>query len=121
MSESQQEMKPAAAGLKLFGNCVTNVSLLSLPLLEQVYKALTGHRIHHQHGRVDAVMVVAALGGVSYKTAREWYHSLETRGWGAVFNAVEAVGSPQEAVGRFGFWFGIHHPLKIEGPIVRDR
>ena len=51
-------------------------------------------------------MVVAALGSVSNKNARGWYHSRETRGWGAAFTAVvadfscaKAIGSPQEAVG----------------------
>ena len=86
-----------AAGLQLFGNCVTNVGRLSPSLLEQVYIALTGH---HRHGRVDAVTVVAALGCVSNKTARGWYHSLEARGWGAAFTAgVAAVGASHEAVG----------------------
>ena len=45
-------------------------------------------------------MVVAALGSVSNKNARGWYHSLEARGWGAAFTAgVAAVGASHEAVG----------------------
>ena len=44
--------------------------------------------------------MVAALGCVSNKTARGWYHSLEARGWGAAFTAgVAAVGASHEAVG----------------------
>ena len=48
------------AGMQLFGNCEPS-------LLEQVYGALT---VQKKHGRVDAVTVVAAIGGVSYKTAK---------------------------------------------------
>ena len=72
---------------------------------KEVYIALAGHI--PMHGRVDAVTVVAALGGVSRKTARGWYESLKTKGWCAAFTSGvapvgpshEAVGSPQEAVG----------------------
>ena len=86
-----------AAGLQLFGNCVTNVDKLGSSLIAQLYVALTGH---HQHGKVDAVTVVAILGGVRRQTARGWYKALEERGWGCAFTAgVEAVGSPREAVG----------------------
>ena len=90
-----------AAGLQLFVNWVTNADKLSPSLLEQVYIALTGH---HQHGRVDAVTVVALLAGVHKKTARGWYQSLEACGWGLAFTAGvaaagAAVGSSQEAVG----------------------
>ena len=49
-----------AAGLQLFGNCVTNVGRLSPSLLEQVYRALTEY---HRHGRVDAVTVVTSYDG----------------------------------------------------------
>ena len=96
-----------AAGLQLFGNFVSNVTRWSPSLLEQVYTAVTGK---HRPAKLDAVTVVAALGGVSRKTARAWgawYGSLETKGRFAAFTSGvapvgqshEAVGSSQEAVG----------------------
>ena len=90
-----------AAGVQLFGNCVTNADKLSPSLLEQIYVGLTGH---HQHGRVDAVTVVGLLAGMRKKTARGWYESLEASGWGLAFAAGvaaagAAVGSSHEAVG----------------------
>ena len=93
-----------AAGLQLFGNFVTNVSRCSPSLLEQVNTAVTGK---HSRTKLDAVTVVAALGGVRGKTARGWYDSLKENGWGAAFTSGvapvgpshEAVGSSQEAVG----------------------
>ena len=71
-----------AAGMQLFGNCVSNLKRLPTKTLNELYSTLTGNR---KASCVDAVSVAAALGGVHLKTARRWYASLNARGWSAAF------------------------------------
>ena len=64
---------------------------------------------------MDAVSVVAALGGVYIKTARKWYNQMDAMGWSSAFTPGKSsivpgakqpkeldVGSSQVAVGTFG-------------------
>ena len=71
-----------AAGMQLFGNCVSNLERLPMKTLKELYSSLTGSIKAH---RVDAVSVAAVLGGVHRKTARRWYASLNAKEWLAAF------------------------------------
>ena len=64
---------------------------------------------------MDAVSVVAALGGVSIKPARQWHKQMNAMGWSSAFTPGQSsivpgakqkkeldVGSSQVAVGTFG-------------------
>ena len=101
-----------AAGMQLFGNCVKNIDGLASKTLNELYVALTGKKTA---SCVDAVSVVAALGGVSFKTARKWYNQMDAMGWSSAFTPGQSsivpgakqkkeldVGSSQVAVGTFG-------------------
>ena len=101
-----------AAGMQLFGNCVKNAGRLPSKTLHELYVTLTGKK--NALG-VDAVSVVAALGGVSIKTARQWYNQMDAMGWSSAFTPGQSsivagakqekeldVGSSQVAVGTFG-------------------
>ena len=54
-----------AAGMQLFGNCVSNLERLPMKTLKELYSTLTGH-ITGVHS-VDAVSVAAVLGGCTEK------------------------------------------------------
>ena len=74
-----------AAGMQLFGNCVSNLERLPMKTLKELNSTLTG-RSHCVGGAwVDAVSVAAVLGGVHRKTARRWYASLNAKEWSAAF------------------------------------
>ena len=71
-----------AAGMQLFGNCVSHMERLPVKTLKELYSSLTGSTKAH---RVDAVSVAALLGGVHLSTARRWYVSLNAKEWSAAF------------------------------------
>ena len=72
-----------AAGIQCFGNCVTNLEKLPAKSLKGLFIARSGNR---QTGpAVDAVAVVAELGGLCRKTARGWHASLKEKGWPSAF------------------------------------
>ena len=74
-----------AAGMQLFGNCVSNLERLPMKTLKELNSTLTG-RSHCVGGAwVGAVSVAAVLGGVHRKTARRWYASLNAKEWSAAF------------------------------------
>ena len=66
-----------AAGMQLFGNCVSNLERLPMKTLKELYSTLTGNITAPC---VDAISVAAVLGGVHRKTARQWYASLNVKG-----------------------------------------
>ena len=72
-----------AAGMQLFGNCVSNLKRLPMKTLKELYSTLTGNITAPC---VDAVSVAAVLGGVHRKTARQWYASLNAKEWSAAFS-----------------------------------
>ena len=61
-----------AAGMQLFGNLLTNASKLLSDTLRQGCLAMTGA---HTTPVIDAVTLVAAMSGVSRKTARDGVQS----------------------------------------------
>ena len=71
-----------AAGMQLFGNCVSNLSRLPMKTLKELYSTLTGNITAPC---VDTVSVAAVLGGVNLKTTRQWYTSLNAKEWSAAF------------------------------------
>ena len=71
-----------AAGMQLFGNCVSNLERLPMKTLKELYSTLTGNITAPC---VDAVSVAAVLGGVHRKTARQWSASLRAKDWSAAF------------------------------------
>ena len=71
-----------AAGMQLFGNCVSNLDRLPKKTLKELYSTLTGNI---KAPRVDGISVAAVLGGVNRKTARQWYASLNAKEWSAAF------------------------------------
>ena len=88
-----------AAGMQLFGNCVSNLERLPMKTLKELYSTLTGNITAPC---VDAVSVAAVLGGVHRKTARQWYASLNAKEWSAAFTPGKshiksklAVGNPE--------------------------
>ena len=92
-----------AAGMQLFGNCVRNAGRLPSKTLNELYVVLTGKK---SATGVDAVSVVAALGGVSNKTARQWYNKLDAMGWSSAFtpgqSSIDTGAKREVAVGTFG-------------------
>ena len=101
-----------AAGMQLFGNCVTNLGRLPRETLLELYSALTGNKCAPQDF-VDAVTVTASLAGVNRKTARAWYESLVAKNWfGAFTQGKSAVGNSQTklAVGNSGTELAVGNP-----------
>ena len=81
--------------------------------MNELYVTLSGKQ--NAPGGVDAVSAVAVLGGMSRKTARQWYDRLHAMGWSSAFTPGQssivagakqekelAVGSPEVAFGTFG-------------------
>ena len=98
-----------AAGMQLFGNCVSNLERLPMKTLKELYTTLTGKT----GKRLNAVSVAAVLGGVHRKTARQWYASLSAKEWSAAFtpgkshiklavgnSGTELAGGTESAVGN---------------------
>ena len=56
----------SAAGMQMFGNCVSNLGRLCRKTLQEVYSSLSGNK-SAPRSRVDAVTVAAALAGASRK------------------------------------------------------
>ena len=69
-----------AAGMQLFGNCVSNLERLPMQTLKELYFTLTGNITAPC---VDAVSVAAVLGGVHRNTVRGWYAPLNANEWSA--------------------------------------
>ena len=101
-----------AAEMQLFRKSVKNAGRLPSKTLNELYVMLTGKK---NAPGVDAVSVVAALGGVSIKTARQWYNNMDAMGWSSAFTPGQfsivagakqekelAIGSSRVAVGTFG-------------------
>ena len=86
-----------AAGMQLFGNCVSNLERLPMKTLKELYSTLTGNITAPC---VDAVSVAAVLGGVHRKTARQWYASLNAKEWSAAFTPGKAHIKSKLAVGN---------------------
>ena len=99
-----------AAGMQLFGNCVSNLERLPKKTLKELYSTLTGNITARC---VDAVSVAALLGGVHRKTARQWYAYLSAKEWSAAFtpgkshiklavgnSGTELAGGTESAVGN---------------------
>ena len=76
-----------ASGMQLVGNCVKNVGRLPSHTVFEMFVTLTGKTYAPAHERVDAVYVVAVLGGSveSINTARQWYNRLGAMGWSSAF------------------------------------
>ena len=74
-----------APGMEFFGNCVINVERLPKDTVKEMYATLTGMRVAGSLTSWDAVSFVAALGGISRKTARSWYEQLNKKGWSSAF------------------------------------
>ncbi len=116
-----------AAGLQLFGNCVTNASKLSDELRRQAYTAITGSKTV---ANIDAVTLISVLGGVSRKTARSWFQALNDRGWVSAFThcstgddhgeAMAAVGAMEAAVGAVEAAMGEEALPEVLPPAVVD-
>ena len=88
-----------AAGMQLFGNCVSNLERLPMKTLKELYSTLTGNITAPC---VDAVSVAAVLGGVNRKTARQWYASLSAKEWSAAFTPGKSHIKSKLAVGNSG-------------------
>ena len=73
--------------------------------LKELYSTLTGNvRAHH----MDAISVVAVLGGVHRKTARQWYDSLKAKEWSAAFTPGKS--HIKLAVGNSGTQLAVGNP-----------
>ena len=110
-----------AAGMQLFGNCVSNLERLPMKTLKELYSTLTGNITAPC---VDAVSVAAVLGGVHRKTARQWYASLNAKEWSAAFTPGKS--HIQLAVGNSGTESAVGNPetdltaLPDTLPVVAD-
>ena len=96
-----------AAGMQLFGNCVSNLERLPMKTLMELYHTLKGHQGCSGSGP-DAVSVAALLGGVRPRTARQWYASLNSKGWSAAFKPGKS--HIKLAVGKSGTESAVGNP-----------
>ena len=112
-----------AAGMQLFGNCVSNLERLPMKTLKELYSTLTGNITAPC---VDAISVAAVLGGVHLKTARQWYASLNAKGWSAAFTPGKSHIKSKLAVGNSGTELAVGNPetdltaLPDTLPVVAD-
>ena len=67
----------SAAGMQLFGNCVSNLERLPMKTLKELYSTLTGNITAPC---VDAVSVAAVLGGVHRKNCATMVCVFECKG-----------------------------------------
>ena len=111
-----------AAGMQMFGNCVSNLGRLPAKTLQELYNSLTGNKnVSH----VATVTVAAMLAGVHTKTARQWSATLTPKNWPAAFTPGKC--QIKLAVGNSGTELAVGNPetdltaLPDTLPVVVDR